>query len=292
MEPLGPALVGDVDAPRLLPGEVVVLEGADDGRVDLVHGGLLQILFGEQAGHLRLGGLHASVMQVPEGGVHVVAVADEGYHRHLQELAELPQGFRQHRRGAAEGVPGLGVEDGDVPPVHHPLELAHQRHVPGELALADAADEKPGRISVNTRDIFNLKSVLKDLPDGRYTKTFDLGKKRTLSCVNIAGLELESDIIWAYLNGRTVVSPLIERERIPKKKRKKKTTKITLAFSKRKGYVIVIAAYYGPQTPRFPDSFQEDDHRRQEAEVFWRDHVLVLGNNDKIVLAPKPKWAN
>lgn len=156
----------------------------------------------------------------------------------------------------------------------------------------DTEKAKPGRISVNTRDIFNLKSVLKDLPDGRYTKTFDLGKKRTLSCVNIAGLELESDIIWAYLNGRTVVSPLIERERIPKKKRKKKTTKITLAFSKRKGYVIVIAAYYGPQTPRFPDSFQEDDHRRQEAEVFWRDHVLVLGNNDKIVLAPKPKWAN
>ena len=44
-------------------------------------------------------------------------------------------------RGAAEGVPGLGVEDGDVPPVHHPLELADQRHVPGELPLADAADE-------------------------------------------------------------------------------------------------------------------------------------------------------
>ena len=141
MEPLGPALVGDANAPRLLPGEVVVLEGADDGRVDLVHGGLLQILFGEQAGHLRLGGLHASVMQVPKGRVHMVAVTQERHHRHLQELAQLPQGFRQHRRGAAEGVPGLGVEDGDVPPVHHPLELADQRHVPGELALADAADE-------------------------------------------------------------------------------------------------------------------------------------------------------
>ena len=125
----------------LLPGEVVVLESLLNGFIDLLHRRLLQGFLSKEAGHLRLRGLHAPIVEVPEGGVHVVAVADEGHHRHLQELAELPQGFRQHRRGAAEGVAGLGVEDGDVPPVHHPLELADQRHVPGELPLADAADE-------------------------------------------------------------------------------------------------------------------------------------------------------
>lgn len=152
----------------------------------------------------------------------------------------------------------------------------------------DLTKAKKRRILVQSRDIFGLKDRLKRFPDGRYVQTFDLGKKRTLSCVNIAGLRLEEDVIWAKLNGRTDVCPLIERERLPKKSR---TDKMTLVFSKKKGYVIVIAAYYGPQTPRFPDSLR-DANERQKAVVYWSTHAIVLGNKDKIELAPKPQWAN
>ena len=86
-------------------------------------------------------GFDAPVVQVPEGGVYVMAVAHEHHHRHLQKLTKLAQRIRQHRRGAAEGVAGLGIEDSDVAPVHHPLKLANEGQVPGELALADAAHE-------------------------------------------------------------------------------------------------------------------------------------------------------
>lgn len=152
----------------------------------------------------------------------------------------------------------------------------------------DFKKAKKRRILVQTRDVVMLKSRLKDFPDGRHTQTFDLGKKRTLSCVEITGLELEEYVFWAKLNGRNVVCPLIERERLP---RKSKTDKITLSFSKQGGYIIVIEAYYGERTPRFPDSFNYDDAERQEAEAFWSTHVLVLGNKDKIRLADKPQWA-
>jgi len=147
---------------------------------------------------------------------------------------------------------------------------------------------KKGRICVQSSDIFALKGLLKDFPDGRHTQTFDLGKKRTLSCIDISGLGLEEEVIWAKLNGRTAVCPLIERERLPKKS---ETSEMTLVFSKKKGYVIVIAAYYGPKTPKFPDSLKKDDPERQKAELFWNTNVLVLGNKDRIVLAPKPEWA-
>ena len=150
----------------------------------------------------------------------------------------------------------------------------------------DITKANPGRISVNFRDIFNLKSALMDSPDGRHVQTFDLSKKRTLSCVNISGLN--EHVFWAKLNGRTAVCPLIERERLPEKSR---TTKITLVFSKKRGYVIVIAAYYGPLTPRFPDSYNPGSTERETAIEFWKTQALILGNNDKIELATKPEWA-
>ena len=57
-----------------------------------------------QFGHLRLGGVHAALMEVPERLGDVMPVADESNHRHFQKLAELAERFGKHSRGAAEGV--------------------------------------------------------------------------------------------------------------------------------------------------------------------------------------------
>ena len=79
-------------------------------------------------------------MQVPEGGVHMVAVADQRDDGHPEQLAQLAQRGREHGCGAAERVARFGVDDGDIAVFDHPLQLADQGNVAGELSLADASD--------------------------------------------------------------------------------------------------------------------------------------------------------
>ena len=127
-------------------------------------------------------------MQVPEGGVHVVPVTDQGHHRGAQELAELAQGGGQHRRGAAEGIAGLGIDHGHVPVLDHLFELADQAQVVGELPLADAAhipqELFPADETVNGHHI--VGPVGKDGPGGH----LEIQKGVVVAEHHIRGLQL------------------------------------------------------------------------------------------------------
>ena len=102
-------------------------------------------------------------MEVPEGGVGVVTVADERDHGHIKQFAEFAQGRWQYGRGSAEGIPGLRVHHRDVPVADNLGELPHQDGVVCEFALADAAHgpEKPlpADESVNSHHVVGAVGV-------------------------------------------------------------------------------------------------------------------------------------
>jgi hypothetical protein len=77
-------------------------------------------------------------MEIPEGGIDMMTVADQGDDRHLEQLAELAERGGQNRSRPAEGITGLGIEHGHVAPVHHPSELANEGD---EVALGRLAAE-------------------------------------------------------------------------------------------------------------------------------------------------------
>lgn len=156
------------------------------------------------------------------------------------------------------------------------------------MAYIDIKKALPRRILVNFSDLLKLQNSFDNFYDGDQTRTFDTGEEEyPLSCINVIGLE--DHVIWARLNGRQVICPLIERESLPQGD-VFKTSKITVTFRKKGSYVTVWAAYYGELTPRFPDSLHHEDERI-EAIRFWREHALILRNKDRFELADKPEWA-
>lgn len=156
------------------------------------------------------------------------------------------------------------------------------------MAYIDIKHALPRRILVSFSDLLKLQDSFNYFNDGEQTRTFDTGEEEyPLSCINVTGLE--DYVIWARLNGRNVVCPLIERESLPQGD-VFKTSKITMVFKKKGSYITVKAAYYGELTPRFPDSLR-DENEKAEAIQFWREHALLLRNKDRFELADKPDWA-
>ena len=70
----------------------------------------------------------------------MVAVAEQDHHGDLHLLGQLAHGRGDHRRGAAEGIPGLGVEDHHVAVFRGAQHIADQGQIGGEFPGADAAD--------------------------------------------------------------------------------------------------------------------------------------------------------
>ena len=78
-------------------------------------------------------------MEVPEGGIHVMPVADEGCHKHLHQFAQFAKGCREHRGCAAKGIAGFRINNCYIPVVQDFAYLTNQHSVTGELAGADAS---------------------------------------------------------------------------------------------------------------------------------------------------------
>ena len=145
-----------------LPGEVIILEGLDDAVVYLIYGQIFHLLGGEEE---RVIGLRVdlAVVEVPEGGVHVVAVGDEGDHGNLEHLAELAQSRRKHGRGAAEGIASLRINHGDIPVADNLGKLADKDGIVGEFSLTYATygpqEPLPADESVNGHYIVGLVRI-------------------------------------------------------------------------------------------------------------------------------------
>jgi len=133
--------VGDPFPVFLLPGKIVILEHLGDPGGDLLVGQGGHLLGGQKTGHRGFGALELMVGGVPEGRVNMVTMADQRYHRDLQEFGQLPDGGRQHRGGAAEGIAGFRIDGGDIAVLDHGAQLTDELGIMGKLALADTADE-------------------------------------------------------------------------------------------------------------------------------------------------------
>jgi len=155
------------------------------------------------------------------------------------------------------------------------------------MAYIDTKHALPRRILVCFSDLLKIQGLFDDLCDGEQTKTFDTGEEHPLSCINVTGLE--QHVIWARLNGRKVVCPLIKRESLPQGDIFK-TSKVTVTFTKKGSHINVWAAYYGEYTPRFPDSLR-DENEKIEAINFWGNAILIR-KKDSYEVADKPEWAN
>ena len=150
-----------------LPSKVVVVELSVDDLHNLVVVHLLNLLHGEDLLHRSLG-LNQAVTGVPEGGVDVVALGDEGHHRHLQQLDQLAQRRGKDGIGATERVASLGIESHDFLALLHLSQLAYQAGVVGELTLGDAAHtgHKPVEQAADAHKTVNRHDVVGVVGEG------------------------------------------------------------------------------------------------------------------------------
>lgn len=147
----------------------------------------------------------------------------------------------------------------------------------------------PRRVLVNFKDLLKLRETFSIYQDGRQTQTIDMGIcKYPLSCVNVSNLR--DKVIWAHLNGRKSVCPLIKLKDLPESSRNQKTSYITVVFKKDNQLVNVFAAYYGELTPRFPDD-AKNYAEKEDAIDFWCNHALIIRDKDRYQLAEQPEWA-
>ena len=146
----------------------------------------------------------------------------------------------------------------------------------------------PRRILVRTKSIMELLSQLANFQDDIHTESFQISEEYPISCVNVSNLH--DKVIWGYLNGRKVVSPLIKREDLPEYLSNQKTNWVTLVFKKYGESVNVFAAYYGEKTPLFPDD--RKCKNKEEAKDFWQHNALIIRCKDSYEESEKPDWAN
>ena len=137
-EALGALVVVHLKALGLQPGVVVILECIHKARVNYVQRKALQVFRGKEQLEVGLGRFDAARMKVPEGGIDMMAVADEHRHRHSQKAAELSQRLGQHGGGTAKRIASLGINHGDIAVFNHFSQVPHQGEVVGEFTLADA----------------------------------------------------------------------------------------------------------------------------------------------------------